>query len=593
MTREQTLTGKDASRLKDARFFTAILLGLVLLVGGALRFNGLESRQPRISDEADYIMEARWISSLAHATLESLAVYRMERRSGKDIFKKGEQIQKIAGSVQGHAPYLARPGHVLLIALTMQFGMDPVLAGVWESAFFGLLTVFLLFFFARRFYGTRTGLVAALLLAVSAYHVWYSRTGFSEADTTFFLLLTLYLYVLGMEKDRSRYYLFTGLSAGIGFLIHHRFALFLSMICLLEVFRFFRMRSSGAAKRWVWQFLTLLICFSIPALVIELLYHVAFIAFQAMGKPLPCATYFSQLLVIFGYIRFNNLLPYAHFFAWSNFLTFPYLFWYMEGPLFCGLLAGGILTLAVRRKRAEGILALFFLAPLLFYSYKNANARFACSTLPFAVLAIALFLEALVIRTQQQGRSSRNLAFIALGAVLIAQAWISLNKVREHDGLEADWKSVMAYLQRSGNVKNISVYPHMSKLYLGEAASAIPPDSVQGLKTLYEEGFTSFILVEFLDYYAERFNYPGIRDRLPSVRALIDSRRVSRGIHQQLEPVFTAPCDFCSSPLNILEINLNFRKSLAFMNKGEENNYKTIKVYDLKDFFLPEGKEGP
>ena len=119
---------------------------------------------------------------------------------------------------------------------------------------------------------------------------------------------------------------------------HHRFLLFFLIICLFEGIRFLLDRGAGKAGNRLAPLWVMILCFTLPALFLEFLYHLALIAFQAMGKPLPCPTYFSQLFVVFNYIRFNNLIPYAHFFTWSNFLTFPYLFWYMEGPLFCFLI---------------------------------------------------------------------------------------------------------------------------------------------------------------------------------------------------------------------------------------------------------------
>ncbi len=565
---------------------------IILAWGGYLRFHGLESRQPRISDEADYLMEAQWVDSLVHTVFESLATFREERRTGEDLWKQQEQIERIEASIRGKAPSIARPGHVLLIALTMQLGMDPVLAGAWESAFFGILTVLLLFFFARHLYGTWTGLLSSFLLAISAYHVWYSRTGFSEADATFFLLLTVYLYLLSTEKNRGILFGLTGLSAGIGFIVHHRFGLFFSLICVLEFIRFFRMRPNKMSGTWKAQFLTLLFFFSLPALSIEILYHLAMIGFQLIGKPLPCPTYFSQLLFVFGYIRINNLIPYAHFFTWSNFLTFPYLFWYMDGLIFCLLFAGGIAALCIRRGRSERVLALFFLFPLFFYSYKNANARFACSTIPFAAVSIALLLKILVDRTREREIMPLGVARLAIVCLLAAQTGISFVKIREHDGLSADWRSVMTHLQRTGNVKNINVYPHMSRLYLGTDVTTKPPDTQDGLKELFEQGFTSLVLTEFLDYYAERFDFPEMNSRFPAIQSLLASRLVAKSVDQELEPSIQVPCDFCISPLNILEINLNFQKSLAFMRKGRENGYDTIKVYDLNAFFPPEEKQG-
>ena len=133
----------------------------------------------------------------------------------------------------------------------------------------------------------------------------------------------------------------------------------------------------------------------------------------------------------------------------------------------------------------------------------------------------------------------------------------------------------------------------MSKLYLGEDCTAIPPGTRWEFERLYNKGFQSLVLVEFMDYYVDRFNFPEMQNRLPSIGSLIHARRVTREIQEALEPDFQFPCDFCNSPLNILEINLNFEKSLAFMRKGEENKHNKINIYDVEKLFAFEGQKGP
>jgi len=574
------------------RFLPAMLLAGIFLVAGILRFHHLETREPRISDEADYLMEAQWVSSLTHALLDSLALYQEERRSGKDLWKKEEQLSRIRDSLRGHAPYMARPGHILLIALAMEFLDNPFLAGAWVSALFGLLTVLPLSALARRLYGTPVALLASFFLAISACHVWYSRTGFAEADTTFFVVLTIYLYLVSTKRRTLPLFALTGLSAGLGFIVHHRFVLFLAAIWLFEVLRCVRERSRGRRAEDLLRFLVLNVCFALPIFAIEFLYHLAFIALQTLGESLPCPTYFSQLLLILGYIQVNNLIPYAHFFTWHNFLTYPYLFWIFEGPCFCVLLLGGIAMLAVRHRWPEGIIALLLLGPLAFYSYQNAEARFISGSLPFAMVSMALFVHSALAWAEKKGSAIFRTAWLLVLLVLAAQSGIAWSRIQEHDQLRADYRGAAEYLLSTGNPGNVSVYPHPFRLYLGEAHTAIPPGSEEGLKELYENGFRYAVVVEFLDYYLQRFNIPEIKTRFAGIRSLLDSRLVFERICERMEPAFEAPCDFCTSPLNILEINLNFRKSLAFMEKARQNTYDKIRVYDLGKVFRSENPEG-
>ncbi len=70
------------------------------------------------------------------------------------------------------------------------------------SAVFGLLTIFLLYVLANRTLGGKTALTAALLMAISPWHLQYSRAAF-EVN----LLLTLILggtltFILGLKKHK-------------------------------------------------------------------------------------------------------------------------------------------------------------------------------------------------------------------------------------------------------------------------------------------------------------------------------------------------------------------------------------------------------
>lgn len=565
-------------------------LAVLLVLAGALRFRTIETREPFISDEADYVLEAEWVFSLCRALWTSVLLYRQERSSGEDLWKKEEQISAIRQSLRGHAPYMARPGHVLLLAAAMGFLEDPTLAGAWVSASFGLASIPLLFLLARRLYGSQVALLACFLFVLSACHVWYSRTGFAEADTAFFVLLTVYLYVRSSETEKLSFFCLTGLSAGLGFLVHHRFILFLAALWVLEFFRYFQARSRSKRGGAFQAFLALNLCFCLPLVAVESLYHAGFIALQALGMAMPCPTYFTQLLLILAYIQVNNLIPYAHFFDASNFLTYPYLFWFFEGPLFCFLLAGGVLTLAARRRWPDLLVGLFLLGPLLFYSYQNAEARFVSGSLPFAMMTAALCVHSALVRAEKRGPSIAKAAWLVLAVLLAAQGAVSWSRIQAHSRLRADYRQAARFLESQGPSRVVCAYPHPFRLYLGTDHVVVPPASVQELRELYEQGARFAVIVEFLEYYMARFDIPELRDRFPAIRSLLASRDVMRQVYESSEPVFEAPCDFCGSLLNILEINLNFRKSLAFYGESRDNAYDSIKVYDLGKFFRPDGE---
>jgi len=88
------------------------------------------------------------------------------------------------------------------------------------SLFFGLLTVPLLYALGRRLLGTTAGLVAALLLAVSPYHVWYSQEGKMYALVAFLAVLSLYLFARALEENHWAWWLSYLAVTGLALYVH-------------------------------------------------------------------------------------------------------------------------------------------------------------------------------------------------------------------------------------------------------------------------------------------------------------------------------------------------------------------------------------
>jgi 4-amino-4-deoxy-L-arabinose transferase-like glycosyltransferase len=88
------------------------------------------------------------------------------------------------------------------------------------SLFFGLLTVPLVYALGRRLLGTAVGLVAALLLAVSPYHVWYSQEGKMYALVAFLAVLSLYLFSRALAENRWGWWLGYLAVTGLALYVH-------------------------------------------------------------------------------------------------------------------------------------------------------------------------------------------------------------------------------------------------------------------------------------------------------------------------------------------------------------------------------------
>ena len=80
----------------------------------------------------------------------------------------------------------------------------------------GTLTILALYLFARWRFGWRVALLAALLLAVSPWHLLYSRVGYRTILAPLFAIATLAAFLRALESRRLRDHLSWGTLAGLG-----------------------------------------------------------------------------------------------------------------------------------------------------------------------------------------------------------------------------------------------------------------------------------------------------------------------------------------------------------------------------------------
>ena len=91
------------------------------------------------------------------------------------------------------------------------------LAGVRvPSALLGTAAVLFTWLLARRLFGRRVALIAALLLAVFHFHLYFSRVALNNVADSFFLVAMLYWLDRGLVERRRLDCLLAGLAVGLG-----------------------------------------------------------------------------------------------------------------------------------------------------------------------------------------------------------------------------------------------------------------------------------------------------------------------------------------------------------------------------------------
>jgi hypothetical protein len=190
-----------------------ILLALILLGGVYLRLYRIDLIPTGLNnDEAINAIEAREIAAgKPFATVTERGLNR-------------ETMFHYLAALSYRNPGL---GLNVLRAMPAVFGLNPryindpmadaILPLRFVSIAAGTLTILLLFLFARAAFGRRVALFAALFLAVSPWHILYSRVGERVILAPVFAIAAAALFLRALRTARLADHLAWGLVTGLGF----------------------------------------------------------------------------------------------------------------------------------------------------------------------------------------------------------------------------------------------------------------------------------------------------------------------------------------------------------------------------------------
>lgn len=118
------------------------------------------------------------------------------------------------------------------------------------SPIFSILTISLVFFMAREFYGKWTGIISVCILISVFIFIEFSILAYTDLPVTFFLLLSLYSTFKAIKTDNKYWLLLACLSTGLSLELK-RTALFLPFIYLsyIAVFKFRKKLKPGTIKK--------------------------------------------------------------------------------------------------------------------------------------------------------------------------------------------------------------------------------------------------------------------------------------------------------------------------------------------------------
>jgi len=252
-----------------------VFLFSILFVAGFLRFYRLGVNPPGL-----YYDEA-FFANLAYSILST----------GRDF--NGVFLPLFSF---GHGTSILPLQFYPLVASVFVFGFD-VFAVRFVPALLGVLIVLVTFLLARFLFNDFVGLLSAFLVAVSPWHVVYSRVGFGILQLTFFFSLGLYLFLRGLKGD-GRLMVLGGFCFSLAFFSYYLAHVFVLLFLFGFHCLFYNEIKSGGKLRLYYFSLLIMALLAVLSLAISYVSKIN-VVLPADSVSQLFSNFFDMLLAIF------------------------------------------------------------------------------------------------------------------------------------------------------------------------------------------------------------------------------------------------------------------------------------------------------
>ncbi|NUM25100.1 MAG: glycosyltransferase family 39 protein [Candidatus Buchananbacteria bacterium] len=289
------------------------------------------------------------------------------------------------------------------------------------SALAGVFSVVLLFLIAKKQYDFKTAALASALLGVLAIHSWMSQISYLEPVAVFLILLTVYLFILALEKEIW----WLGFGASLGLTLLTKYTV-LFIIPALAIYLLLYHRKIFFNKYFIVSMVLAVLIFS-PVVY----YNIKM--YQARGH------FDLQLSVLLNQDR-SDWPGISRNSAGVNFLNnlttiFKDLFAVISLPMYLMLcfltIYGAIMSFIERQKnKTNFIFLLLLLFVTILIAVTGAVVRFDYLLLPFVVVIASwasfdIYQRYIASRPDRKGRTI--IILLALGAVIVFELFYNIN----------------------------------------------------------------------------------------------------------------------------------------------------------------------
>tara|TARA_B100001123_G_scaffold435108_1_gene562967 strand:- start:7736 stop:9544 length:1809 start_codon:yes stop_codon:yes gene_type:complete len=554
------------------RHYTTALVILVLLLAAGMRGYGIVERGLVDYDEAWYLLEAKTLYNTGKFALAQIGIL-----DEPDVALGLKAFIKKRGTV----PLTSiKPGHTAFLFLgLLAFGPHDY-AGLFMSVISGLLTVYLVFRLGKDIFGLRAGLLAALFLAVSPFHILYSRSVYSQANGIFLVTLGAFLWhQIHSTGDRRLLSLIApGLAVGWAFTCHFNLAYVPVTFMALEAIAIVLNRNRfPVARNRIKRLLILGCSLAAPAAVIESVGQF----FKWLGVfPADYPTYLGQ---------FAHRKPLAEALQFS---TDQVPFWssrllQIEGAAALILATIGLaITMANLRKGSTdralvlGLVLVALLPPsILSVANHYHMLRNIALITPAMALLVGLGGHWLISRVEALIARPLTPAFAALCVVLTVSSGLrSTELLTARSTYRQATDHLMEYMESHGgrlSARPLSAWP-IWYFYLSEAYDNASPELRDRIR-FYPKGINDgdFELIDVKSYYRAVI----VKDQ--------DALDVYRELRDATEPIIRVANSAAALPHKYYEAGGSGTEEALLAMAAVYPQSRSIEIYDLRNLSKP------
>jgi len=536
------------------KLLSGTALTLILAAAVFTRFYGLRDRGIFVWDEGFHLNGARTYCAAASYFCNKIIRHPAE-------FSFGDYMVNYGGGY----PYSAKPLFYPMVAMSFLILGIHDYSLLFLSAILGVLSVLLIYYVGNAVYNKAVGITSALLLAISPYHINYSRSGLSISASICFILAAFYFYIKSIKQRegdvlyaKSKIYIsLTGIFTASAFGCHYNLIWFIPFLLFTDIFNYFIAKGITLRQQIIRvaiysaSFLLVFISYILPFQI------AGYVTKGLVGKrsavPYHILNYFEQ-------IKWNVTQIGGFNFSTQNSLFYIRLLKIVENPLVLILAITGVFSMCSQlRKKIDlpGLMVLFLcVVPIAFWSfYTYKGGRTIAVIIPFLTLSAAYSINRLGgIMLTKSLRLRRVISLLLFCLVITWGIYKSIPAI----GAASNYRKTIDFMRKRGDVKHISNIPPISIFYAGnENTNFLPILSSHEITALYKNKNYTFFL-----------NVGGISGDKSRLQLLYERIK-----EKDIKPVFKVG----SSPYLVL-----FESAIIEDEKTRRKN-ATIEVYYLKD----------